>query len=149
TLLAKPIRQLSQVNSIIQRGISAADSIFSLLDEQREQDTGTYETPRVTGSVRFSNVNFAYKEGEPVLSDINFSVEPGQTIALVGRSGSGKSTLVSLLPRFYEVDSGELVLDEVPLQDYTLHNLRSHISVVTQDVVLFDGTVAENIAYGS
>lgn len=148
-LLAKPIRQLSQVNSVVQRGISAADSIFSLLDETPEQDTGTYEVARVRGEVTFEDVSFGYKEGEPVLSHINIHVKPGQSVALVGRSGSGKSTLVSLLPRFYNVDAGVLKIDGVPVQDYTLRNLRQQIAVVSQDVVLFEGTVADNIAYGS
>ncbi|MES3008065.1 MAG: lipid A export permease/ATP-binding protein MsbA [Pseudomonadota bacterium] len=148
-LLAKPIRQLSQVNSVVQRGISAADSIFSLLDETPEQDTGTHTVARVRGEVSFEDVSFAYKEGEPVLSHINITVKPGQSVALVGRSGSGKSTLVSLLPRFYNIESGVLKIDGVPVQDYTLQNLRQQIAVVSQDVVLFEGTVADNIAYGS
>ncbi len=148
-LLAKPIRQLSQVNSVVQRGISAADSIFSLLDETPEQDTGTYEVARVRGEVTFEDVSFGYKEGEPVLSHINIHVKPGQSVALVGRSGSGKSTLVSLLPRFYNVDAGVLKIDGVPVQDFSLRNLRQQIAVVSQDVVLFEGTVADNIAYGS
>lgn len=148
-LLAKPIRQLSQVNSVVQRGISAADSIFSLLDETPEQDTGTYEVARVRGEVTFEDVSFGYKEGEPVLSHINIHVKPGQSVALVGRSGSGKSTLVSLLPRFYNVDAGVLKVDGVPVQDFSLRNLRQQIAVVSQDVVLFEGTVADNIAYGS
>ncbi|MDO8272946.1 MAG: lipid A export permease/ATP-binding protein MsbA [Gammaproteobacteria bacterium] len=149
SLLAKPIRQLSQVNSVVQRGISAAESIFSLLDEAPEKDIGTYEVARVRGEVTFEDVSFGYKEGEPVLSHINIHVKPGQSVALVGRSGSGKSTLVSLLPRFYNVDAGVLKIDGVPVQDYTLHNLRQQIAVVSQDVVLFEGTVADNIAYGS
>ncbi len=148
-LLAKPIRQLSQVNSVVQRGISAAESIFSLLDEPPEQDTGTHEVASVQGDVSFKDVSFGYKDGEPVLSNINIHVRPGQSVALVGRSGSGKSTLVSLLPRFYNVDSGVLKIDGVPVQDYTLSNLRQQIAVVSQDVVLFEGTVADNIAYGS
>lgn len=147
-LLAKPIRQLSNVNSVVQRGISAADSIFSLLDEQREPDNGTVEVERVRGEVVLDDVSFKYKEGEPVLSHINITVKPGQSVALVGKSGSGKSTLVSLLPRFYDVDSGRILIDGVAVQDYTLKSLRDQIAVVSQDVVLFEGTVAENIAYG-
>ncbi|MEZ5528227.1 MAG: ABC transporter transmembrane domain-containing protein, partial [Gammaproteobacteria bacterium] len=145
-LLAKPIRQLSNVNAVVQRGISAADSIFGLLDESREIDKGQYAVERVRGEVSFEDVSFAYKEGEPVLSHVNIHVQPGQSVALVGKSGSGKSTLVSLLPRFYDVDSGRLLIDGVPVQDYTLHNLRHHIALVSQDVVLFEGTIAENIA---
>ncbi len=147
--LAKPIRQLSQVNSVIQRGISAADSIFTLLDETPEEDNGTHEVPRVRGEVTFDNVSFQYKESEQVLRNINLTVKPGQSVALVGKSGSGKSTLVSLLPRFYDVNSGVLKIDGLPVQEYTLANLRKQIAVVSQDVVLFEGTVAENIAYGN
>lgn len=147
-LLAKPIRQLSNVNSVVQRGISAADSIFSLLDEEREQDNGKVVVERVRGEVVFQDVSFKYKEGEAVLSHIDITVKPGQSIALVGKSGSGKSTLVSLLPRFYDVDSGRILIDGVAVQDYTLKSLRDQIAVVNQDVVLFEGTVAENIAYG-
>lgn len=148
-LLAKPIRQLSQVNSVVQRGISAAESIFALLDEKGEKDTGTHAVPRVRGEVGFANVSFKYKDDEPVLANINLTVKPGQSVALVGKSGSGKSTLVSLLPRFYDVDSGNILIDGVPTQDYALENLRQQIAVVSQDVVLFEGTIAENIAYGN
>jgi subfamily B ATP-binding cassette protein MsbA len=147
-LLAKPIRQLSNVNSVVQRGISAADSIFSLLDEEREPDKGTVVVERVRGEVVFEDVSFQYKEGEAVLSHIDITVKPGQSVALVGKSGSGKSTFVSLLPRFYDVDSGRILIDDVAVQDYTLKSLRDQIAVVSQDVVLFEGTVAENIAYG-
>lgn len=147
-LLSKPIRQLSNVNSVVQRGISAADSIFGLLDEKREPDNGTVEVERVRGEVVLEDVSFKYKEGEAVLSHINITVKPGQSVALVGKSGSGKSTLVSLLPRFYDVDSGRILIDGVAVQDYTLKSLREQIAVVSQDVVLFEGTVAENIAYG-
>lgn len=148
-LLAKPIRQLSNVNSVVQRGISAAVSIFSLLDEERETDNGKHEVVRARGEVEFQNVSFQYKDTEAVLCAIDFKIEPGRSVALVGKSGSGKSTLVSLLPRFYDVNSGKILIDGVPVQDYTLHNLRQQIAVVSQDVVLFEGTVAENIAYGN
>jgi len=147
-MLSKPLRQLSGVNAIIQRGISAASSIFDLLDTHRENDTGTYTTTRATGLVEFEQVGFAYQAGVPVLDGIFLRIEPGMTVALVGRSGSGKSTLVSLLPRFYEYSSGTVRLDGVPLTDYRLANLRDQIAIVTQDVVLFEGSVAENIAYG-
>lgn len=147
-LLAKPMRQLSQVNSVIQRGMAAAFSIFSLLDEQAEIDTGTRELARAQGRIEFRNVSFAYNVDAPALNNISFVAEPGKSIALVGKSGSGKSSLVSLIPRFYEYDSGEILLDGIPLQEFALHNLRQHISLVTQQVVLFNGSVAENIAYG-
>jgi len=147
-LLAKPIRQLSGVNAIIQRGISAASSIFDLLDTPREGGGGYYTTARATGLVEFEDVGFAYESDKPVLQGINLCAKPGMTVALVGRSGSGKSTLVSMLPRFYDNSSGAIRLDGVPLADYQLANLREQIAIVTQDVVLFEGSVAENIAYG-
>lgn len=148
-LMAKPIRQLTQVNSVIQRGLSAAYSIFSLLDEETEQDTGSYSTERAAGRIEFSNVSFSYTADARMLQNISFVAEPGQTIALVGKSGSGKSSLVSLIARFYDYQEGEISLDGVLLKDYQLANLRHQISLVTQQVVLFNGTVAENIAYGS
>lgn len=147
-LLAKPIRQLSGVNAIIQRGISAASSIFDLLDTPREDNGGYYTTARANGLVEFENVGFAYESDKTVLQDINLTAQPGMTVALVGRSGSGKSTLVSMLPRFYDNSSGCIRLDGIPLADYQLANLREQIAIVTQDVVLFEGSVAENIAYG-
>tara|TARA_R110002072_G_scaffold1559_8_gene12973 strand:- start:12242 stop:14062 length:1821 start_codon:yes stop_codon:yes gene_type:complete len=147
-MLSKPLRQLSGVNAIIQRGISAASSIFELLDTHREQDTGTVTVQRAKGLVELDHVSFAYNPEEPVLNDVSLKVQPGTTVALVGRSGSGKSTLVNLLPRFYEYSSGEVRLDGVKLTDYKLANLRQQMAIVTQDVVLFEGSVAENIAYG-
>ncbi|MGM0631782.1 MAG: lipid A export permease/ATP-binding protein MsbA [Pseudomonadota bacterium] len=147
-LLAKPLRQLSGVNAIIQRGIAAANSIFDLLDEEPEKDIGTRGISRARGAVSFRHVQFAYRTGEPVLNDISIDVEPGQAVALVGRSGSGKSTLVSLLPRFYDPVAGQVLLDGVDLREYRLEDLRRQIALVSQEVVLFDGTVAENIAYG-
>ena len=147
-LLAKPIRQLTQVNAVIQRGLAASESIFALLDEEQEKDQGGHEAAQIQGRIEFSDVSFAYNEHAPALSEVSFVAEPGQTIALVGKSGSGKSSLVNLIPRFYQHSSGEITLDGVPIQDYRLDNLRHHISLVTQQVVLFNGTVAENIAYG-
>ncbi|ALO46464.1 lipid A export permease/ATP-binding protein MsbA [Pseudohongiella spirulinae] len=147
-MLSKPLRQLSGVNAIIQRGIAAASSIFELLDSDRERDDGTYRTERARGRVDIEQLSFAYDPDKPVLDSVNLQVQPGMTVALVGRSGSGKSTLVNLLPRFYDFQQGEIRLDDVPLKDYQLANLRDQIAIVTQDVVLFEGSVADNIAYG-
>ena len=147
-MLSKPLRQLSGVNAIIQRGISAASSIFELLDNERERDTGTHTAGRVKGLVEFDQLQFAYESAKPVLNGITLRVEPGTTVALVGRSGSGKSTLVNMLPRFYDYQQGEIRLDGVPITEYALNNLRQQMAMVTQDVVLFEGSVAENIAYG-
>ena len=148
-LLAKPIRQLSQVNAVIQRGLSAAESIFGLMDEKREKDNGDFHIERVDGKLEFKDVTFSYGRDMVALHGVSFKAEPGQVIALVGRSGSGKSTLVSLIPRFYDCDEGQILLDGVPVSAYALGDLRNQISLVTQQVVLFNATVAENIAYGS
>ena len=147
-LMAKPIRQLTQVNAVIQRGLSAAYSVFSLLDEAAEVNTGIHAVAHVQGRIEFERVSFAYSEGAEALRDISFVAEPGQTVALVGRSGSGKSSLLNLIPRFYDCRQGSITLDGVPLGDYRLDNLRHHISLVTQQIVLFNGSIAENIAYG-
>lgn len=147
-MLAKPIRQLTQVNSVIQRGLAAATSIFTLLDEKPEIDEGSHQVERAQGRIEFKQLGFAYNDKVVALRDVSFVAQAGQTIALVGKSGSGKSSLVSLIPRFYDYDGGEITLDNVPLRDYSLQNLRQHISLVTQQVVLFNGSIAENIAYG-
>jgi subfamily B ATP-binding cassette protein MsbA len=148
-LLPKPIRQLSEVSSTIQRGVAAADSIFEQLDEPLEVDTGTVARERVSGRLELRDLSFAYPGHEQrVLDGIDFSIKPGQMVALVGRSGSGKSTLASLIPRFYHHTEGQILIDDVDVEDYTLRNLRHHIAVVTQHVTLFNDTVANNIAYG-
>jgi subfamily B ATP-binding cassette protein MsbA len=148
-LLPKPIRQLSEVSSTIQRGVAAADSIFEQLDEPLEVDTGTVARERVSGRLEVRDLSFAYPGHEQrVLDGIDFSIKPGQMVALVGRSGSGKSTLASLIPRFYHHTEGQILIDDVDVEDYTLRNLRHHIAVVTQHVTLFNDTVANNIAYG-
>ncbi|MEX0617672.1 MAG: lipid A export permease/ATP-binding protein MsbA [Pseudohongiellaceae bacterium] len=147
--LAKPIRQLSQVNSVIQRGLSAADSIFTLLDEKPEANRGTLIVSRAKGAVEFRQVEFAYGDSTPAVRNISFKIEPGRSVALVGKSGSGKSTLVSLIPRFYDCNRGAILLDDTDIRDYDLNNLRQQIALVNQQVVLFEGTIAENIAYGS
>ncbi|CAG8868453.1 Lipid A export ATP-binding/permease protein MsbA [Pseudomonas fluorescens] len=148
-LLPKPIRQLSEVSSTIQKGVAGAESIFEQLDVQPEVDTGTVERDVVSGRLDVRNLSFTYPDTErQVLNDISFSVEPGQMVALVGRSGSGKSTLANLIPRFYHHDKGEILIDGVEVEQYKLLNLRKHIAQVTQHVTLFSDTVANNIAYG-
>ena len=148
-LLPKPIRQLSEVSSTIQKGVAGAESIFEQLDEEPEVDSGTVERDRVSGRLDVRNLSFTYPGTErEVLKNISFSAAPGQMIALVGRSGSGKSTLASLIPRFYHHETGEILLDEVEIEDYRLRNLRRHVAQVTQHVTLFNDTVANNIAYG-
>lgn len=148
-LLPKPIRQLSEVSSTIQKGVAGAESIFEQLDEPPEVDQGTQERERVTGRLQVSNLSFQYPTSEkPVLNNVSFVAEPGQMVALVGRSGSGKSTLASLIPRFYHHEQGQILLDDLDVEDYTLRNLRRHIALVTQHVTLFNDTVRNNIAYG-
>jgi subfamily B ATP-binding cassette protein MsbA len=149
-LLMRPLQSLTSVNATLQRGIAAGASVFQLLDEPMEADTGSAAPARVQGRVEFRQVGFEYTAGKgAVLREVSLAVEPGQTIAIVGRSGSGKTTLVGLLPRFYEPTSGEILIDGTPLAQYALKALRDQISLVSQDVVLFNDTIANNIAYGS
>lgn len=148
-LLPKPIRQLSEVSSTIQKGVAAAESIFEQLDEAPEVDEGSIVRDRVNGHLEVNDLNFSYPDTQKqVLSNISFSASPGQMVALVGRSGSGKSTLANLIPRFYHHQSGQILLDGVDVENYKLRNLRKHIALVTQQVTLFNDSVANNIAYG-
>lgn len=148
-MLPKPIRQLSEVSSTIQKGLAGAESIFSQLDELPETDAGTVEQERVSGRIEIRDLTFSYAEDSgKVLDGINLTIEPGQMIALVGRSGSGKSTLASLLPRFYHHEHGQILIDGIDVENYTLRNLRRHIALVTQQTSLFNDTIANNIAYG-
>lgn len=148
-LLPKPLRQLSEVMPNIQKGLVAAWSVFNLIDQEPEQDTGTRSAARVAGAIEVRNLSFTYGSADkPALQDISFRVEPGETLALVGRSGSGKSTLIGLLLRFHDPDRGQVLLDGVPLTDYCLSGLRRQIALVSQQVSLFNDTVANNIAYG-
>lgn len=148
-LLPKPIRQLSEVSSKIQRGVAAADSIFEQLDEPREMDKGILARDRVTGLIEIRGLSFNYPgSSRRVLDEISIRIEPGQMVALVGRSGSGKTTLANLIPRFYHHETGRILIDGADVEEYTLRNLRRHVAVVTQQVTLFNDTVANNIAYG-
>jgi subfamily B ATP-binding cassette protein MsbA len=148
-LLARPIKKLSEVNSRLQRGLAAAEDIFSQLDEETEPDSGTFSTQRVSGRLEFRNVSFGYESaGGDALRGIDLVVEPGQRVAIVGRSGAGKSTLVSLIPRFYDPTDGVILLDDRPLAEYALQSLRDQIALVTQQVVLFNDSLERNIAYG-
>lgn len=149
-MLLRPLKQLTNVNADFQRGLAAATSVFEVIDQPQEQDKGTFEAKRVKGDLTFKDVVFRYAEGdEPALKDISFKVEAGKSVALVGRSGSGKSTVSNLLTRFYDIDSGEILVDDHNVQDYTLKSLRKQFAVVSQNVTLFNDTIANNIAYGA
>jgi subfamily B ATP-binding cassette protein MsbA len=148
--MAKPIRQVTSVHAKIQKGVAAAHDVFGTIDEEPEKDTGQYAPDRVRGAIQFDNLRFRYQDTlENVLHQISLDIPAGQSVALVGRSGSGKSTLVSLLPRFYEYQQGEIRLDGHLITDFSLAALRAQIALVTQNVVLFNDTIAANIAYGS
>lgn len=145
-----PLKRLTGVQSRIQKGIAAADSIFQVLDTDSEIDGGSFAVDRVVGLIEFKDVSFRYESSEtPVLDDVSFTVPAGSVTALVGHSGSGKTTLAGLIPRFYTNYEGHILLDGHELSDYTLDNLRSHISLVSQHVVLFNDSIAGNIAYGA
>ena len=145
-----PLKRLINVNAVFQRGIAAAGGVFEILDEHTEVDTGTARLERARGEVQYRSVSFAYDaaKGE-VLRGIDLTISAGTTVALVGQSGSGKSTLVSLLPRFYDPTAGAVLLDGRDVREYSLRHLRRQISLVSQDVVLFDDSIANNIAYGA
>ena len=148
-LMLQPLRRITNVNATLQRGIAAGDSLFKIIDEEDEVDSGNYRSDSIRGNVEFRNVSFSYgEENLPVLTDVSLTVESGKSIAIVGQSGSGKSTLVGLLPRFYDVNKGGIMLDGTLVQDYELANLRANISLVSQDVILFNDTIANNLAYG-
>jgi subfamily B ATP-binding cassette protein MsbA len=147
--LLKPLKQITTVNNEFQKGMAACASIFELLDQDIEMDTGKKELTRAQGNIEFKDVTFTYpSKSQPALRNASFVIDAGQTIALVGRSGSGKSTLSSLLTRFYRPESGQISIDGVALNDVTLTSLRKQFALVSQQVTLFNDTIANNIAYG-
>ena len=147
-LLMTRLKRLTNVNAMIQKGIAAAGSIFSLIDEKDEVDQGTLEAKRMEGFISFQDVNFSYDDNKQTLKGINLTINPNEKLAIVGKSGSGKTTLVNLIPRFYEISTGNLMIDAENIQNYSLRSLRTNISLVTQEVTLFNDTIFNNIAYG-
>ncbi len=147
-LLSKPVRSLTDVNQKLQKGIAAGESIFALIDEQEEKDTGTLN-PKLSGALGLDKVSLVYPDSTVALQDFSLEVKAGETVALVGRSGAGKSSLVNLLTRTLSTSSGQITMDGMPIEDITLESLRSQIAMVNQQVVLFNTSVFDNIAYGS
>jgi subfamily B ATP-binding cassette protein MsbA len=149
-LITAPLRRLVSVVGPLQQGIAAGQSVFEILDTNSEDQGGSRRIEHARGEIEFRGVNFTYDlEKGSVLRDISFKAAPGETIAIVGRSGSGKSTLVSLLPRFYDPDSGQVLLDGVGLREYRLPDLRNQLSLVSQEVMLVDDTIRNNIAFSA
>ena len=148
--MINPAKRLTQVNEVIQTSLAAAQSVFGLLDEPAEPDTGTRELRAVQGRIEYRDAHFRYPAAATdALNGVSFTVEPGQTVALVGASGSGKTTCASLLPRFYCLTEGAILLDGIPINDLRLANLRAHVALVGQETLLFDDTIKNNIAYGA
>ena len=149
-LLFSPLKRLTSVNATVQKGIAAAASVFALIDSPVEADTGSVRIPRASGRLELDSITFRYHaEGRPVLDAVSIAIEPGETVALVGPSGSGKTTIAGLIPRFYDPGIGHVRLDGVDVRDLALESLRANVALVSQDIVLFDDTVAANIAYGA
>ncbi|WP_445534977.1 lipid A export permease/ATP-binding protein MsbA [Acinetobacter sp. G18] len=146
-LLSKPVKNLTDVNEKLQRGLAAAHSVFELLDLPEEENSGQLQ-PKLQGAIRFDHVVLNYADGTQAIKDFSLNIRPGETVALVGRSGAGKTSLVNMLVRFQEVSSGQIYLDDLPIRDIELSSLRTQIAMVNQQVVLFNRTVRENIAYG-
>ncbi|MGR2945035.1 lipid A ABC transporter ATP-binding protein/permease MsbA [Vibrio vulnificus] len=148
--LMRPLKALTNVTSQFQRGMAAAQTLFALVDLEPEKNIGTHSVERAKGEVNVKDISFTYEGAEkPALSHVSFDIPRGKTVALVGRSGSGKSTIANLFTRFYDVDSGEIQLDGVDVRDYELKNLRTQFALVSQNVHLFNDTIANNIAYAA
>ncbi|HHJ34287.1 MAG TPA: ATP-binding cassette domain-containing protein, partial [Gammaproteobacteria bacterium] len=150
SMMLPPVRSLTSIVSTLQKGVAAAESVFAFIDLKQEHDEGMFQTDHVEGQVGFDQVSFTYKNDETsALEGVSLTIDAGQTVAFVGRSGSGKSTLLNLIPRLYDTEDGLILLDGKDIQEYSLDNLRSHISYVGQDVILFNDTIEHNIAYGN
>jgi subfamily B ATP-binding cassette protein MsbA len=148
-MLTAPLKRLTGVAEHLQRGLAAAESVFALIDENPETDSGTLELPRAKGELVFDHVSFSYPgSARPALSDVSLTIAPGETVALVGSSGGGKTTFANMVPRFFRPDSGFIRLDGHDISSVTLASLRANIALVSQEVALFNDTVAANIAYG-
>ena len=149
-LLFSPLKRLTSVNARVQKGIAAAASVFALIDSPVEVDTGSVRMQRASGRLELDSITFRYgADARPALESVSITMEPGETVALVGPSGSGKTTIAGLIPRFHDPESGRIRLDGIDLRDITLESLRANVALVSQDIVLFDDTVAANIAYGA
>ena len=149
-MLVEPLKRLVKVNEHIQKGLAGCDSVFAILDEEVEHDAGDNEDMRLSGEIILKHLNFRYGLDNPdVLSDINLDIKAGETVALVGVSGGGKTTLANLIPRFYQAGRGKIFLDGIDIQDISLSHLRANIGLVSQEILLFNDTIRNNIAYGS
>jgi subfamily B ATP-binding cassette protein MsbA len=148
-MMMSPVKRLVRVNEHLQPGLAAAQTVFELVDMPSEEDNGTQQAERLQGQIEFKQVSFSYPSSEQeALSDIDLTINPGEQIALVGPSGGGKSTIANLLPRFYNLQQGKILIDGIDIQNLSLRELRRNISLVSQEVILFNDTVAANIAYG-
>ncbi len=147
--IMNPLRDLVNVSGPIQQGIAAGESLFEVIDEPMELDRGRHQVFRVNGEIEYRDITHTYDAGSsPALSGVSLTIKAGETVAFVGKSGSGKSTMVNLIPRFYDLKLGSLLIDGHDVRDYVLHNLREQIALVSQDVVLFDDSISNNIAFG-
>jgi ABC-type multidrug transport system fused ATPase/permease subunit len=148
SFLYEPIGKLHELNQLVQAGRAAGERVFEILDSAAEPEGGETFTHKVRGGIEFRHVSFSYSGELPTLTDISFHARPGETVALVGTTGAGKSTVINLLTRFYEFDSGEILVDGRPIRDFSIRALRQHIGMVTQECFLFNGTIRENLQIG-